>query len=216
MEVNPTVQAAIVRMLKGSPPRSGARRAALLGSATGRVASESVRPSNIGRAELYQTLIGSLPDGFARKDVWFTLNDNVVCAPHRDKGNVGHSLVLFLGDYEGGALHLETGQVFETRGVWHGFDASSVVHWSDPISSGRKFSVVAFHFSEPPSISLQVREAGSHQPWRTFASMSEASRRLGMRTGHVSEALRGRRKRVRGQQAGASVFFECQKCTSSL
>ena len=124
--------------------------------------------------------------------------------------------MLFLGDYEGGTLHLETGQVFETRGVWHGFDASSVVHWSDPISSGRKFSVVAFHFSEPPSISLQVREAGSHQPWRTFASMSEASRRLGMRTGHVSEALRGRRKRVRGQQAGASVFFECQKCTSSL
>ena len=39
----------------------------------------------------------------------FCLNRNVQCEKHKDRGNTGHSYVLFLGDFTGGALLFEDG-----------------------------------------------------------------------------------------------------------
>ena len=72
------------------------------------------------------------------------LNRNVTCGPHRDGGNSsGVSSICFFGDYEGGQLNLETGEVFEARGVWHSFDGRNVTHWNAP-HTGDKWSIVAY------------------------------------------------------------------------
>ena len=74
------------------------------------------------------------------------LNRQVECKPHRDKGNYGPSYVLFLGTFEGGALCFETGERYDQRGVWQGpFLGSDVIHWNEPITSGTKYSVVAYN-----------------------------------------------------------------------
>jgi len=71
-----------------------------------------------------------------------TVNKNVVCKEHRDKGNLGITAAMFLGSYEGGALLTESGDRFEERNVWHKYDGSKVLHWNEPILSGVKYSVI--------------------------------------------------------------------------
>ena len=73
-----------------------------------------------------------------------TLNRNVQCGVHRDRRNCTKSFIAFLGDFEGGALVLETGVRFEGRREWFSFDGAKVSHWNEPITAGRKFSVVAY------------------------------------------------------------------------
>ena len=74
------------------------------------------------------------------------LNKNVVCSPHKDKKNFGQSYILFLGEFEGGALVLEEiKKRYEEKEMWHGpFLGSEVTHYNEPILSGTKFSVVAY------------------------------------------------------------------------
>ena len=49
------------------------------------------------------------------------LNKNVVCSPHKDKSNFGPSYILFLCEFEGGALVLEEiRKRYEKKEVWHG------------------------------------------------------------------------------------------------
>ena len=77
------------------------------------------------------------------------LNKDVTCGAHRDgKNSHGDSHLCFFGDYEGGALHLETGEVFETRSIWHSFNGRTVTHWNTP-HTGTKFSVVAYARKHP-------------------------------------------------------------------
>ena len=73
-----------------------------------------------------------------------TLNRNVVCGKHRDRRNCIKSFIAFLGNFEGGALVLETGERFEARRQWFSFDGAKVSHWNEPITAGRKYSVVAY------------------------------------------------------------------------
>ena len=74
------------------------------------------------------------------------LNKNVVCSPHRDKKNYGPSYIIFLRQFEGGALVLEESKKrYEEKEVWHGpFLGSEVTHHNEPIISGTKYSVVAY------------------------------------------------------------------------
>ncbi len=49
------------------------------------------------------------------------LNRNVVCGKHRDaKNSTAQSHILFFGEYAGGELCFETGEVLSQRDVWHG------------------------------------------------------------------------------------------------
>ncbi len=92
-----------------------------------------------------------LPDWFIEGEFFgVTLNRNTVCQPHRDKNNVGESAILFLGDFQGGALLLENGSRFEERCVWLRYAGSRLLHWNDDITAGVKYSVIAHNNKSRP------------------------------------------------------------------
>ena len=74
-----------------------------------------------------------------------TINRSLECPPHRDKGNNTDSYILFLGDFDGGALVFENGVRYEDKGIWMGpFDGKNTTHWHEPITRGVKISIVAY------------------------------------------------------------------------
>ena len=92
-----------------------------------------------------------LPEWFVQGEFFgVTLNRNTVCQPHRDKKNVGQSAIMFLGDFEGGALLLEDGCRLEERGVWHRYDGTRLLHWNEEITGGTKYSVIAHNNTTRP------------------------------------------------------------------
>ncbi len=74
--------------------------------------------------------VRTMPPGWFVPGEFFgvTLNRNTVCQPHRDKKNIGDTAIMFLGDFEGGALLLEDGRRVEERGLWHRYDGSRLLH----------------------------------------------------------------------------------------
>jgi len=91
---------------------------------------------------VYEACQAVLPGGL-RSD-FVTVNRDLCCYPHRDGGDAGTALILFLGAYEGGALCFEDGRRCEARGVLHAFDGS-VLHWNEPLLGGTKYSVVFYN-----------------------------------------------------------------------
>ena len=74
-----------------------------------------------------------------------TYNRNLRCFPHRDSRNTGHSHICYLGDYDGGELKTERGDVYSERNKWLGpFDFKNITHESLPVTRGTKHSLVAF------------------------------------------------------------------------
>ena len=73
-----------------------------------------------------------------------TLNRHVQCGVHRDRRNCTLSWICFLADFEGGALCLEDGRRFCDQRQWFSFDGAKISHWNEPITSGRKYSIVAY------------------------------------------------------------------------
>lgn len=74
-------------------------------------------------------------------DTQITINKNIVCQKHRD-GNNGHSYILWLGDFTGGALLFEDGTRIEEKYKWHKFDGQNA-HWNEPFE-GTKYSIVLY------------------------------------------------------------------------
>ena len=72
----------------------------------------------------------------------FCLNRNVKCEKHKDSGNTGHSYVLFLGDFTGGALLFEDGTRLEEKYKWHKINGS-IPHWNEP-HEGTKYTIVLY------------------------------------------------------------------------
>ena len=73
-----------------------------------------------------------------------TLNRNVHCGVHRDRKNATRFRICSMGDFEGGALCLEDGRRFNEKRQWFTFDGAEVNHRNEPITAGRKNSVVAY------------------------------------------------------------------------
>tara|TARA_B100002051_G_C16359156_1_gene450244 strand:- start:63 stop:608 length:546 start_codon:yes stop_codon:yes gene_type:complete len=73
-----------------------------------------------------------------------TVNKNVVTKPHTDKNNKSKSYILFLGDYEGGELLNEKGEIFDQPNVFYNFEGR-VKHWNNKIKSGTKYSIIWFN-----------------------------------------------------------------------
>ena len=67
-------------------------------------------------------------------------------ADHIKIKRITDRLMLFFGQFEGGALVLEESKKrYEEKEVWHGpFLGSEVTHYNEPIISGDKYSVVAY------------------------------------------------------------------------
>ena len=69
------------------------------------------------------------------------LNKNVTCKRHRD-GNDGHSYILWLGDYTGGALLFDDGTKLDEKYVWHKINGQNY-HWNEP-HEGLKYGIVLY------------------------------------------------------------------------
>ena len=99
-----------------------------------------------------------LPEWFLQGEFFgVTLNRNTVCQRHRDKKNVGESVIMFLGDFEGGALLLEDGRRFDERGVWHKYDGTRLLPWNEEITGGTKFSVTHNNTTRPRAYPYKKR-----------------------------------------------------------
>lgn len=71
------------------------------------------------------------------------LNHNYQSAMHVDRNNVGESVIVSFGEYEGGELVIE-GEVYDTRMQPILFEGSKYRHWNLPITKGDKYSLVFF------------------------------------------------------------------------
>ena len=69
------------------------------------------------------------------------LNKNVKCKTHVDK-NDGHSYILWLGEFSGGALLFEDGTRFDEKYKWHKIDGR-IPHWNEP-HEGTKYGIVLY------------------------------------------------------------------------
>jgi hypothetical protein len=72
------------------------------------------------------------------------LNKNVVCDWHTDKGNVGDTVIVSLGDYEGCELELRGVGSFNTNCSPILFDGKQIEHRTTPLLSGTKYSIVFY------------------------------------------------------------------------
>jgi hypothetical protein len=79
----------------------------------------------------------------------------VVCPRHKDANNVGRSLLVSFGAYEGCGLVVE-GMPYDTRHTPHIFDGSALEHWNVPTLVGTKYSLV--YYTTPPAESAPLRE----------------------------------------------------------
>ena len=74
-------------------------------------------------------------------------NRDVHCGPHRDRGNTSESYFLMFGDFDGGALLIEEPEGLrriDEKDVWFVFNGRRDLHYNEPITRGRKYSVVCF------------------------------------------------------------------------
>lgn len=107
----------------------------------------------VTKGEVYDHVRSMLPPWMPTLEHFaVTVNKQVVCAPHRDKGNVGDIALMFLGDFEGGALLTENGDRYERRRVWHRYDGAKVLHWNEAITGGLKYAVVAHNNAKRPMV----------------------------------------------------------------
>ena len=107
---------------------------------------------------LYELIMSIAPDR-PPGDWRVTMNRNIRCYPHQDRGNVGNSFIMFLGDYEGGELCFEHGRVVSEKNKWHEIDGS-VTHWNTPITHGTKYSIILFN--KAPSARYGIRQPSAH------------------------------------------------------
>lgn len=84
------------------------------------------------------------------------INDNYVCAPHKDVHNRGLSYIIGFGDYTGGALklHLEPVVEVDIRTPLL-FDGSEITHSTTPWV-GQRYSLVYHVLVAPPRFPLVV------------------------------------------------------------
>ena len=78
-----------------------------------------------------------------RSFTYAQLNRSVAMERHVDKYNYEGSLIVLLGDFEGGALCFDDGRRFAEKGVWFPFDGHQP-HWVEPFA-GERFSVILFN-----------------------------------------------------------------------
>ena len=107
------------------------------------VASNNVRKDK--EPKLYEAIREAAPEWW--EDVRITVNKDVVAQRHRDE-NVGHSWILWLGDFTGGELNFDDGTRIEKKGVWHKIDGR-VHHWNDP-HAGTKYSIILHRSDREP------------------------------------------------------------------
>ena len=89
------------------------------------------------------------------------LNKNVKCKKHVDT-NDGHSYILWLGDFSGGALLFEDGTRIDEKYKWHKINGR-IPHWNEP-HEGTKYAIVLY------------KRGSKHTKQQTIARLIEMKR----------------------------------------
>lgn len=126
--------------------QSGAGRSQCFGLVNRRCLAPDYSRTCWMRPQLYKLLLE-----FAQKYINFpytsiTLNQNYLAKKHKDRGNVGESLVVAFGNYEGGELALYDGDEKQLIDVKHKpiiRDFSKTWHGVEPFS-GNRYSLVFY------------------------------------------------------------------------
>jgi hypothetical protein len=97
---------------------------------------------------LFQNIAEEFTNLYYPDFTWYNiqLNYNFKIMPHFDNKNVGESIIIGLGDYEGGALNVEFENGVKKIDIKHKFfkfDGSKYKHWIDDYT-GDRYSVVFF------------------------------------------------------------------------
>jgi len=108
-------------------------------------------PPNISRQSWRNPYLHHLLMEFAKKhiNIPFTsiqVNQDMTCAPHKDKGNIGVSAIVAFGDYTGGELVVE-GVKHDIKNKIFLFDGSAQEHYTAPFT-GERYSLV-YHTIAP-------------------------------------------------------------------
>lgn len=75
------------------------------------------------------------------------MNKNYPCPPHRDSTNIGESVLVCCGEYEGGKTAIDKDKVimkYDPRCEPVKFDGSKYLHWTEPFV-GKRYSLVFFN-----------------------------------------------------------------------
>ena len=100
---------------------------------------------------LVRKAIASIAPEWWDDETKIIVNRNVTCKRHVDQ-NDGPSWVLWLGDFDGGALVFDDGRRIDEKRTWHKIDGR-VPHWNEP-HTGTKYGVVIFRQSTVSKRSL--------------------------------------------------------------
>jgi len=91
--------------------------------------------------KLIQQIGKQLPDDFKYTSVF--VNHNVICNPHKDKNNIGKSILLSFGDYEGCNIVID-GVEYNANRQPVLFNGVLLEHYNTPNLVGNKYSLVFF------------------------------------------------------------------------
>lgn len=72
------------------------------------------------------------------------INKNVVCPPHKDAKNVGKSMIVSVGEYEGCNLVIE-GKKYDTKYNPLVFDGAKYEHYNTDDLIGTKYSLIYYN-----------------------------------------------------------------------
>ena len=81
------------------------------------------------------------PEWWGDEETQVILNKNVQCKRHKDK-NKEHSWIIWLGDFNGGALCFDDGTRLDEQYKWHKIDGQ-IPHWNEP-HEGTKYGIVLY------------------------------------------------------------------------
>lgn len=96
---------------------------------------------NLDLYELCKKYIKELQSDFEYTTI--CVNKNLVCKPHTDSKNDSLSLIIGVGDYEGGDLFLD-GVKYSIKDNFVIFNGCKQTHWNNEITSGTKYSLVFY------------------------------------------------------------------------
>lgn len=84
------------------------------------------------------------PGGAAFPFTSIQLNKAYASKRHVDANNAGYSMIIGLGDYEGGKLQVDGMGELDVRNTWHRFDGN-VPHCTTPVGgAGERYSLIFF------------------------------------------------------------------------
>ena len=127
-----------------------------------------------GHEHLLRDAIRNISPEWWEGETKVCLNRNVQCQKHRD-GNKGHSWILWLGDFTGGALVFEDGTRIEEKYKWHRINGS-IPHWNEP-HEGTKYSIVLYrskpYIAKTHRINKRIAERKHADAEPTWINMTE-------------------------------------------